>query len=77
MYCYYMYIGWCIRKYRGVLYSECPLSEVPLYMGIYILSVHRLTCSWASSELRASRAAEDILSVSLTDDIWEGVWHIT
>ena len=26
-------IGWCIRKcplYRGVLYSECPLSEVPL-----------------------------------------------
>ena len=25
-----MYIGWCIGKcplYRGVLYSECPLSE--------------------------------------------------
>ena len=32
MYCHY--IGWCIGKcplYRGVLYSECPLSEVPLY----------------------------------------------
>ena len=32
MYCYY--IGWCIRKcplYRGARYSECPLSEVPLY----------------------------------------------
>ena len=31
-YCHY--IGWCIGKcplYRGVLYSECPLSEVPLY----------------------------------------------
>ena len=28
-------IGWCIGKcplYRGVLYSECPLSEVPLYI---------------------------------------------
>ena len=33
MYCHY--IGWCIGKcpsYRGALYSECPLSEVPLYM---------------------------------------------
>ena len=32
MYCHY--IGWCIEMcplYRGVLYSECPLSEVPLY----------------------------------------------
>ena len=32
MYCHY--IDWCIGKcplYRGVLYSECPLSEVPLY----------------------------------------------
>ena len=31
MYC--LSIGWCIGKcplYRGVLYSECPLSEVPL-----------------------------------------------
>ena len=33
MYCHY--IGWCIDKcplYRGVLNSECPLSEVPLYI---------------------------------------------
>ena len=34
MYCHY--IGGCIEKwcplYRVVLYSECPLSEVPLYM---------------------------------------------
>ena len=32
MYCHY--IGWCIGKcplYRGVRYSECPLSEVTLY----------------------------------------------
>ena len=37
MHCHY--IGWCIGKcplYRGVLYTECPLSEVPLY----ILTVH-------------------------------------
>ena len=30
-------IGWCIGKcplYRGVLYSECPLSEVPLYAEV-------------------------------------------
>ena len=35
---YYHYIGWCIGKcvlYRGVLYSECPLSEVPLYLLTY------------------------------------------
>ena len=34
MYCHY--IDWCIGKYplyRGVLYSECPLSKVPLYTG--------------------------------------------
>ena len=38
MYCHYI-IGWCIGKcplYRGILYSECPLSEVSLYM-YYIL----------------------------------------
>ena len=38
MYCHY--IGWCIGKcplYRGVLYSECPLSEVPLYIhGVHV-----------------------------------------
>ena len=37
MYCHY--IGWCIGKcplYRGVLYSECPLSEVPLYTCICV-----------------------------------------
>ena len=28
MYCHY--IDWCSPLYRGVLYSECPLSEVPL-----------------------------------------------
>ena len=36
------YIGWCIGKcplYRGVLYSECPLAEVPLYM-ILVMYVH-------------------------------------
>ena len=35
MYCHYIHVGWCVEKcplYRGVLYSECPLSEVPLYM---------------------------------------------
>ena len=35
MYCHC--IGWCIGKcplYRGVLYSECPLSEAPLYTYI-------------------------------------------
>ena len=34
MHCHY--IGWCIGKCplcRGVLYSECPLSEVPQYSG--------------------------------------------
>ena len=30
-------IGWCVGKcplYRGVLYSERPLSEAPLYIVI-------------------------------------------
>ena len=30
----HVHVGWCIGKcplYRGVLYSKCPLSEVPLY----------------------------------------------
>ena len=41
MYCHY--IGWCIGKcplYRGVLYSECPLSEVPLYMYMPLNNGH-------------------------------------
>ena len=32
-------VGCCIAKspsYRGVLHSECPLSEVPLYMTDYL-----------------------------------------
>ena len=36
-----VYIGWCVEKYpvyRGVLYSECPLSEVPLYITVYTCS---------------------------------------
>ena len=31
----FTHVGWCIGKcplYRGVLYSECPLSEVPLHI---------------------------------------------
>ena len=39
--CIYIRVGWCIGKcplYRGVLYSECPLSEVPLYLDDFILS---------------------------------------
>ena len=41
MYCHYIHVGWCIGKcplYRGVLYSECPLSEVPLYTHQPIVS---------------------------------------
>ena len=37
MYCHY--IGWCIGKcplYGGIHYSECPLSEVPLYIHFIV-----------------------------------------
>ena len=35
IYCHYIHVGWCIKEcplYRGVIYSECPLSEVTLYI---------------------------------------------
>ena len=44
IYCHH--IGWCIRKcplYRGVLYSECPLSEVPLCRSIFLTSFLKST----------------------------------
>ena len=53
MYCHY--IGWCIGKcplYRGVLYSECPLSEL-LYMYVCLpccSSVGSDVCSTTSTE---------------------------
>ena len=45
MYCHY--IGWCIGKcplHRGVLYSECLLSEVPLYSLYESMCIYIHTC---------------------------------
>ena len=50
MYCHYIHVGWCIGKcplYRGVLYSECPLLEDPLFehaMSITNLFGSLVTC---------------------------------
>ena len=53
MYCHY--IGWCIGKcplYRGVLYSECPLSEVPLYIHVAKRILRRKGCQTYKIKLR-------------------------
>ena len=57
MYCHY--IGWYIGKcplYRGVHYSECPLSEVPLYLGWQRCPVYRGVLISGVSLLRGSTA---------------------
>ena len=50
MYCHYIHEGWSIKFISGVLFSECPLSEAPLYMYmyiyIYLLLVWRLGTGW-------------------------------
>ena len=56
---YYHYIGWCIRKcplYRGVLYSECPLSEVPPYVYMYVCN--NLACHGTSTVYTMKKEGE-------------------